>query len=135
MLKLQIIGNIGKDAEQKQVGDKTVINFSVCHTENWKDKDGNKCSKATWVECAQWTEKVGLLPYLTKGTMVYVEGVPEASAYQNKEGTAVGTIRLKVGAIQLLGGNKNESAPQAAAEVPTVQRQVPAVEDTSDLPF
>jgi single-strand DNA-binding protein len=134
MLKFQIIGNIGKDAEQKQVGGKTVINFSVCHTEKWKDKDGAQQSKATWVECAQWTEKVGILPYLTKGTMVYVEGVPEASAYQNKEGAAVGTIRLKVGAIQLLGG-KNESAPQAAAEAPTVARQVPPVEDTGDLPF
>jgi hypothetical protein len=66
--------------------------------------------------------------------MVYVEGVPEASAYQNKEGAAVGTIRLKVGAIQLLGG-KNENATQTAAEAPTVARQVPPVEDTADVPF
>ena len=37
MIKLQIVGNLGKDCIVKEVGGKNVINFSVVHSERYKD--------------------------------------------------------------------------------------------------
>jgi len=106
MIKLQIIGNLGKDCIVKEINGKNVINFSVAHTERFKDAQGNQKERTTWVECAYWTERTAVAPYLVKGTMVYAEGAPEADAYANKEGQPAATLRMRVQSIQLLGGNK-----------------------------
>jgi single-strand DNA-binding protein len=105
MIKLQIIGNLGKDCIVKEVNGKTVINFSVAHTERYKDAQGNQKERTTWVECAYWTDRTAVAQYLTKGRTVYAEGNPEADAYTNKEGQASATLRMRVQTVQLLGNN------------------------------
>lgn len=107
MIKLQIIGNLGKDCIVKEINGKHVINFSVAHTERFKDAQGNQKERTTWVECAYWTDRTAIAPYLVKGTMVYAEGSPEADPYTNKEGQPAATLRMRVQNIQLLGGNKD----------------------------
>ncbi len=42
MIKLQIVGNLGKDCILKEVKRKNVINFSVAHTEKFKDSQGTQ---------------------------------------------------------------------------------------------
>ena len=111
MIKLQIIGNLGKDCIVKEVNGKTVINFSVAHTERYKDSHGNPKDKTTWVECAYWTDRTAVAQYLTKGRTVYAEGSPEADPYTNKEGQAAATLRMRVQSVQLLGGNSQDGAP------------------------
>lgn len=112
MIKLQIVGNLGKDCIVKEVNGKNVINFSVAHTERFKDSQGAQKERTTWVECAYWTDKTGIAPYLLKGTTVYAEGAPEADAYTNKDGQAAATLRMRVQSIQLLGGNREQGSTQ-----------------------
>ncbi|MEN9964840.1 MAG: hypothetical protein RL582_1935, partial [Bacteroidota bacterium] len=109
MIKLQIIGNLGKDCILKEVNGKNVINFSVAHTEKYKDSQGNPKERTTWVECAYWTDKTAVAQYLTKGRTVYAEGAPEADAYNNKEGQPAATLRMRVQNVQLLGTNSPEN--------------------------
>src|SRR6188768_2415839 len=104
MIKLQIVGNLGKDCIVKEVNGKNVINFSVAHTERYKDAQGNPKERTTWVECAYWTDKTAVAQYLTKGKIVYAEGSPEADAYMNKENQAAATLRMRVQNLQLVGG-------------------------------
>ena len=111
MIKLQIIGNLGKDCIVKEVNGQSVINFSVVHSERYKDRQGNQKERATWVECAYWTDKTGVVPYLTKGKTIYAEGYPEAEAYMNKENQAAATLRMRVLNIQLVGGVGGDAAP------------------------
>lgn len=115
MIKLQIIGNLGKDCIVKEINGKNVINFSVAHSERYKDAQGNQKERTTWVECAYWTDRTAIAPYLTKGTTVYAEGTPEADGYTNKEGQAAATLRMRVQNIQLLGGNRDGQSGQGAA--------------------
>ena len=105
MIKLQIVGNLGKDCIVKEVNGKNVINFSVAHTERFKDAQGNQKERTTWVECAYWTDRTTVSQYLTRGKMVYAEGSPEADGYTNKEGQVAATLRMRVQNLQLLGGN------------------------------
>ena len=107
MIKLQIVGNLGKDCIVKEVNGRNVINFSVAHTERFKDSQGNQKERTTWVECAYWTDRTTVSQYLTKGKMVYAEGSPEADGYTNKEGQVSATLRMRVQSLQLLGGNSD----------------------------
>ncbi|MEO6219732.1 MAG: single-stranded DNA-binding protein [Ginsengibacter sp.] len=109
MIKLQIIGNLGKDCIVKDVNGKNVINFSVAHTEKFKDATGAQRERTTWVECAYWTDRTAIAPYLKKGQLVFAEGSPEADGYMNKENQAAATLRMRVRDIQLLGGKSDGS--------------------------
>jgi single-strand DNA-binding protein len=145
MIKLQVIGNLGKDCIVKEVNGKNVINFSVAHTERYKDAQGNQKERTTWVECAYWTDRTAIAPYLVKGTSVYAEGSPEADAYTNKEGQVAATLRMRVQNIQLLGGGNKENqgsnsgyANNAGITARPVVKSEPAgtsAAPVDDLPF
>lgn len=104
MIKLQVIGNLGKDGTVNTVNGRNVINFSVAHTEKFKDATGVQKDRTIWVECAYWTDRTGVAPYLKKGTQVYVEGQPEVRSYTTKEGNHGASLSLRVASVQLLGG-------------------------------
>ncbi|MEX1202183.1 MAG: single-stranded DNA-binding protein [Ferruginibacter sp.] len=112
MIKLQIVGNLGKDCIVNEVNGKKVINFSVAHTERYKDSQGNSQERTTWVECAYWTDRTAIADYLKKGKMVYAEGTPTADPYMNKENQAAANLRMRVLNIQLLGGNDVQGSNQ-----------------------
>ncbi|UAY51466.1 single-stranded DNA-binding protein [Ferruginibacter albus] len=143
MIKLQIVGNLGKDCIVKEVNGKNVINFSVAHTERFKDSTGNLKERTTWVECAYWTDRTAVAQYLKKGKTVYAEGAPEADAYMNKENQAAATLRMRVQNLQLLGGNdgtpvsNSPGITSASASSNTAISSSPAneVSVADDLPF
>ena len=118
MINLTIAGRVGQDAEINQVAGKTVINFSVAHSERWKDRvTGELKSKTVWVRCTRWTDQTGIVPYLKKGVAVVVTGSPHAGAYINNQGAAVGTLELNVSGIELMSKQENsESAPQQRSQ-------------------
>ena len=145
MIKLTAIGNLGRDAVLNTVSGKNVINFTVAHTERFKDAQGNQKDKTIWVDCAYWTERTGIAPYLKKGTQVYVEGQPDVRTYTTKEGTHGATLSLRVSSVQLLGGRTNEGgntgtgtyqpSPAAAASQPMSGGSGDVAEPMDDLPF
>lgn len=143
MIKLQVIGNLGKDCVTNTVNGKNVMNFTVAHTEKFKDSSGAQREKTIWVDCAYWSDRTGLAPYLKKGTQVFVEGAPDIRTYQTQDGKSGASLSLRVQTVQLLGsraaegsggaGNSYSSAPSAA---PSVNEQPPVASDIADdLPF
>ena len=125
MIKLQIIGNLGKDCIVKEVNGKNVINFSVAHSEKFRDAQGAEKERTTWVECAYWIEKTNVAQYLTKGRTVYAEGYPQADAYANKDGQPAATLRMRVTNVQLLSSNNggNEGGSQQQSEKPEQEQE------------
>ena len=125
---MQVIGSLGKDAIVNDVNGKKVINFSVAHSEKWKDAQGEKKEKTTWVDCAYWTEKTTIAEYLKKGTLVYVEGIPDVRVYTTTDGRNGATLNARVVSIQLLSKAESSSTTQA-----TVDSFV--TDDIDKLPF
>ena len=120
MIKMQVIGHLGKDCVVNTVNGKNVINFTVAHTEKYKDKNGIEQKNTTWVNCSMW-EREKLAPYLKKGTQVFIEGTPDARAYQSKEQELKSSLDCRVQTIQLLGGARKEgdnSATDAHDDLP-----------------
>lgn len=141
MIKLQVIGHLGKDCRQNEVNGKNVVNFSVAHSEKFKNATGTMQEKTTWVECAYWTDRTGIVPYLVKGQLVYVEGSPDAEAYKRQDGEPGASLKLRVREVQLLGGKADA---QRTDEVPGGQQYKSASpsptpvaheESADDLPF
>ncbi len=103
MIKLQVIGNLGRDAVVNNVNGRNVINFSVAHTERFKDSSGEQKERTVWVDCAYWSDRTAIAPYLKKGTQVYVEGSPDVRTYQTQDGKQGASLSLRVQNVQLLG--------------------------------
>jgi single-strand DNA-binding protein len=110
MIKLQVIGHLGQDATVNTVNGKTVINFSVAHSEKYKNKDGVEVNKSIWVSAAYWTDRINVSMYLKKGTQVYVEGVPEAKTYTNKNNETLPQLNVRVISLSLLSSSKPATA-------------------------
>lgn len=143
MIKMQIIGNLGKDCTVNTVNGKNVINFTVAHTEKYRDSQGNNQEKTTWVDCAYWTDRTAISPYLTKGKQVYAEGTPEVRSFTRQDGTAGASLSLRVREVQLLGGrgdsgtapsysNSSASASSSGGSIPAASE---ITEPIDDLPF
>jgi single-strand DNA-binding protein len=146
MIKLQVIGNLGKDCVTNTVNGKSVINFNVAHTEKFRDSQGNQKDKTIWVECAYWTDRTAIAPYLKKGTQVYVEGAPEVRTYPKNDGTTGTSLTLRVFNVQLLGSRVGaDNAASAPAENQHSYQPAPSTnyapsasditEPVDDLPF
>lgn len=150
MIKLQVIGNLGKDAIVNNVNGKNVINFTIAHTEKFKDAQGNPKDRTTWVDCAYWTDRTAIAPYLKKGTQVYAEGTPDVRTYTTQDGRQGASLTLRIISVQLLGGKleggpvnpatvSNYQAPSAPVYSQTPQAAVPSAseitEPLDDLPF
>jgi single-strand DNA-binding protein len=130
MLKIQMIGYLGRDAVVQQHGTESVINFSLCHTDKYKDSSGQKYEKATWVSCSWWVESTNVAQYLKKGTLIWAEGVPEAKNWKDKQGESKAFLNMRVMRVELLGGKRDDS-PVAT----TVNTDSAGSSNDDELPF
>jgi single-strand DNA-binding protein len=131
MIKMQVIGNLGKDCVVNTVNGKSVINFTVAHTEKYKDSQGTSQEKTTWVDCAYWTDRTAIAPYLTKGKQVFVEGTPEVRSFTRNDGSAGASLSLRVREVQLLGGK--EGANIGGTDAPLSVRSETVAAGGSDV--
>lgn len=139
---MQVIGHLGKDATVNNFSGKSVINFSICHTEKYKNAQGEQMEKSTWVECAKWGDKTAVAQYLKKGGQVYVEGTPELNLFTRADGSAGASLKLSVLSLQLLSSGQPQNATAQPASQPTARQAAPAGpqaggynEVADDLPF
>lgn len=122
MIRLEMIGHLGKDAVINVVGERKVINFNVAHSSKWKDRQGNAMQKTYWVSCSYWTDSTAVAQYLRKGQQVFVEGEPDVDFYNFGGQTGIAGIqKLNVRKVELLGSAKSDSSGQ-----PSQQRQQPS---------
>ena len=139
---MQVIGNLGKDCVVNTVNGKNVINFTVAHTEKYKDSQGNNQEKTTWVDCAYWTDRTAIAQYLVKGKQVFAEGTPEVRSFTRQDGTGGASLSLRVREVQLLGGRADSSGPStygnnsaAASSGGNIPAASEINEPIDDLPF
>lgn len=103
MLKAFIIGNLGADAEVKSSNGRDFVTFRVAHSFNSTDSNGNSSENVVWVDCIS-SNVERLLPYLKRGTQVFVEGAVSLRVYSSKQDRCMKAgITIHVDSIQLIG--------------------------------
>ena len=117
MITLNFTGNVGRDAEIKEVGGKQVVKFAVAA------KQG-KDEPAIWVNCDYWTAtKVG--QFIKKGTQIAVIGQLKEREHDGKKYQSCNVMQ-----IELLSSKQEQQTT-----VQTEPAHGGAEEQTEDLPF
>lgn len=125
MLIAQIIGNLGRDAEVKRIGEKDYISFSVASTEKQGDQENT-----TWVSVLA-SNNPNLLPFLKKGQQVFVSGRMKAGIYQSQQNFGI-DISVFAQTLQLCSSKKEESTTTATqSSQPTPATTQPASASTT----
>jgi single-strand DNA-binding protein len=85
--RVQLIGRLGKDPEGKFTPTgKQVTHFSLAVSQRWKT-GGESREYTEWVNIEAWG-RLGEVcqEYLTKGSLVYLEGRLKTEKYEDKDG-------------------------------------------------
>lgn len=110
MLRAEIIGHIGKDAEVKTINNNQYVAFSVAHNESVKSNTDEKQTKVVWVSVLMRGNGGNLLQYLKQGQQVFVRGdLMSPRIYTNSSGLPAIGITLFSREIQLCGESKPET--------------------------
>lgn len=109
MLKGEVIGNIGADAEHKNENGRNYVTFRVAHTDSFVDLAGIKHENTVWVQCFLLGDGGNLTRYLTKGTKVYCRGDMQLRVYSSeKQRQMIAGVSLSVREIELCGAAKKQ---------------------------
>mgnify|MGYP003635954742 FL=1 len=138
--KVILIGNLGKDPEIRAMQDgKTIVNFSIATSENWKDKTtGEQKAKTEWHRVVIFNEHLAKVAqnYLKKGSKVYVEGQLQTRKWTDQSGvekytTEVVLQRFK-GELTMLDGRSEE---RVGNEVQNKTEAPPSNNMDDEIPF
>ena len=86
--KVQLIGNLGKDPEIKNLtSGKIKANFSLATSEVYRNGSGEKVTDTQWHNVIAWGKTAEIVEnYLQKGNKVAVEGKLIHRVYEDKDG-------------------------------------------------
>jgi single-strand DNA-binding protein len=147
--KVILVGNLGKDPEVKYLdANKVVARLALATSERYNDKNGNKVENTEWHTLEMWDGLAKVAEkYLTKGSMIYVEGKLKTEEWE-KDGIKRYTTKIRVTTMNMLGkasGGGGNSDNQPAASNPEPANKVEEHNETvidsiisegdDDLPF
>jgi single-strand DNA-binding protein len=107
------IGNLTRDPEKREVGEKTLTKFAIAI--NRKTKGGDE---TTFIDVIAW-DKLGdvCATYLKKGMMVLIEGRLSVRKYEDKDGNKRTAVEIIATEMQMLD-RKSTTANGVAQETP-----------------
>ncbi len=147
--KVILVGHLGKNPEVKYLDqNRAVANLTLATNERYTDKSGNKVETTEWHNLEMWDGLAKVAEkYLTKGSLVYVEGKLKTEEWE-KDGVKRYTTRIRVNTMNMLdkasGGGaptRPETAASPAAPAKKVEEHNEAAIDSivsdgdDDLPF
>lgn len=108
--KVMIIGYLGRDPEMRFTPTgKSVSSFSVACNRSWKSKDGERHTETDWFNVVAWEALAEISKqYLSKGSMVYVEGRLQIREWVDSNGNPQKSVEIVARDIMLMDSkNKN----------------------------
>lgn len=134
MLTVEVIGNIGSDAEIKEFGGKKYVSFNVAHSEKKKDANGFH-DATTWVSVLWYGDGGGLFQYLKKGSKVFVRGRLSVKPYQDRNNNTQIAVNVSANEVTLCGYKGEQSQNMGATSSIAPTHGQADLRDDDDLPF
>lgn len=109
MLKFEVIGNLGADAEIKNIDGTKFVSMRVAHTERWKDERGEVKELTQWVDVTLNNVEHGIIPYLRAGVKIFARGTGSARIYSSKKDRMMKAgLKISAQEIELVGGSSDD---------------------------
>ena len=130
--KTMLAGHLTRAPELRNVGEKSVANFSLALNHKYKGADGQMKEDVTFVDVEAWGKTAELVAqYLEKGSACFIEGRLKTETWEDKNGGGKRS-KMKVVAdnVQFLSskGKPADGEQAEPAPVPRAQKSiVPAV--------
>lgn len=106
MLKAEMIGNLGADAEIKTGDGYAFISMRVANTEKWKAEDGTEHTDTQWIDVIYSKTDSGLLPFLKSGVKIFVRGFLRSRLYSSQKDRKMKCgLTINATEIELCGGS------------------------------
>lgn len=111
MIRIEMIGNLGADAEVKDYNGRKFISFRIAHTDKWIDRATNQEHTSTvWASCTINGDGGNLRPYLQKGVKVFVRGSMSMNIYSSPKSHQMECgLNIAVWEIELCGGVQQQT--------------------------
>lgn len=139
MLQLEIIGNLGRDAEIIDIKGRRYVSFSVADSFPATDVAGNRVERTTWVSVLWYGDGGRLLQYLKRGAKVFVRGRMTVKEWTDRAGEKQVSVNVSAGEVILCGSaagqNEAEKDESAGAVHGVVEGARRLSERSDDLPY
>ncbi|MFN6062044.1 MAG: single-stranded DNA-binding protein [Bacteroidota bacterium] len=140
MNRVMLIGNLGKDPEQRTLDNgSNRVNFSIATSEKYQDKEGNWQETTEWHDIVLWRNQAdNAVKYLKKGSTIFLEGKLSHRTWQDAENKTrkitevVGTM-FKV--LERRSPGSDIQAPANSAAAVTQKSSENVTEEGENLPF
>lgn len=118
MLKGELVGNLGADAKEIQDNNRVFVSMNVASSYRKLDPQTQQPIDVTqWVSVTLPHEGGNLLPYLKKGTKIFVRGNLSTRIYMGHDGLNHSGIKISASEIELCGGVKNDETGVQSEEI------------------
>ena len=120
--KAILIGRLGKDPEVRYTQDGAMVaSFNMATDESYKNKSGEKVQKTEWHKIVVFGKLAEICSqYLTKGSLIFIEGKIQTRSWESKEGKRY-TTEIIASNMKMLDSKKEPEkrpAPQPDDAVP-----------------
>ncbi len=152
--RVQLIGNVTKDPEVRQIpGGTTVATFSIATNFSWKDASGQRQDKAEFHNLVAW-RKLGEIcaQYVRKGSKIFAEGRIQTRDWEGQDGAKRTRVEIVLDNMIMLdkktgapsgessygseaprehSGVKNSDSAPSGQQAPDLEEEI----SIEDLPF
>ena len=109
MLKVELIGNLGADAQVKEANGAKFVTMRIAHTDRWTDDRGNTKESTIWVDVTFNNAESKVLPFLKAGVKIFVRGNASLRVYSSaKDRCMKAGLTVAAHEIELCGGSTDE---------------------------
>ena len=108
MLTAEIISNLGRDAQTRQIREKNYVSFDVAH-----EQRNGESSETVWVSVLWYGNGGNLVQYLKRGAKVFVRGRLVPGIYTGRDGVARLSLSLMATEVHMCEFAKAEQQGQA----------------------
>lgn len=113
MFTVNLIGNLGADAEVQNYNGNKFVSFRIAVTRSYTKADGTPVEETTWASCSLRGDGGSLLQYLVRGRKVYVHGDASLRVYSSRTVHAmVAGLNVNVTTVELLNSSDDNAVPR-----------------------
>ena len=114
-------GRVGMVVSRNLPDGTPVTSVSVAMNKNWKDKNGQRQEKTTWIRFSFWGKQAEIASQiLHKGDLVTITGeLTEPSTFQDQNGKWVAALEARGNEIEKLSNKGEHGGEETTTQAPT----------------